>query len=477
MNGMTGESQTSLTRPLQDWLDAFRQVRRQPHEALAVLERALRDHPAEPSLWVRQARIQLDLRAYDEAEWAAWQATRLDDTDFESWYVLGLVQEARGKLYEAMASHERLISLAPGDPDALGILAHDLTVVGEPGQALPILEALHAESPDVTKFEVTLARALLGLGRLTDAQRHLDQVIRVKPRLSEAHVLSAQVQNLLLRPSAWTEQAQQAYALRPDLPANIQWQARALAADGRAQEVTPLLSRGIDQNPEAALLFVDLARVVLSQGDEASALTLIARAGELAPFHGEVIAEQARVACALHQSVDWAGLIERARTQPFNHRLAVRVGLLCLEYGDATEGLTLLALGTEGTEDVPGLTALGKGLMGEARFEEAHAALQRAVTPNIDRPETDGEMADTWRATALAAYAAEHNDLARQAFERALPWHEDDVQLWYAYGLLMFEVEDWAAGQAAFEHVLAQDPEHTEARQAYEALLARRLQM
>ncbi|GGR75397.1 hypothetical protein GCM10008959_40620 [Deinococcus seoulensis] len=106
---MTGDSHTSPTRPLRDWLEAFRQVRRQPHEALAVLELTLQDHPAEPSLWVRQARIQLDLRAYDEAEWAAWQATRLDEADFESWYVLGLVQEARGKIYEAIAAHEQLI--------------------------------------------------------------------------------------------------------------------------------------------------------------------------------------------------------------------------------------------------------------------------------------------------------------------------------------------------------------------------------
>lgn len=94
---MTEDSQTSPTRPLQNWLEAFRQVRRQPHDALAVLERALQDHPPEPSLWVREARIQLDLRAYDEAEWAAWQATRPDETDFESWCVLGLVQESRGK--------------------------------------------------------------------------------------------------------------------------------------------------------------------------------------------------------------------------------------------------------------------------------------------------------------------------------------------------------------------------------------------
>ena len=107
---MTEDSQTSPTRPLQDRLEACRQVRRQPHDALAVLERALQEHPTEPSPWVRQARIQLDLRAYDEAEWAAWQATRLDETDFESWYVLGLVQEARGEIYEAITAHEQLIT-------------------------------------------------------------------------------------------------------------------------------------------------------------------------------------------------------------------------------------------------------------------------------------------------------------------------------------------------------------------------------
>lgn len=344
-------------------------------------------------------------------------------------------------------------------------------MAGEPGRALPMVDALHAESPDVTKFEVTLARALLGLGRLTDAQRHLDQVIRVKPKLSEAHVLSAQVRNLLLRPGAWVQHARQAYVLRPDLPVNIQWQVRALAAEERAGEAVTLLRQGLDQNLEAYLLYVDLSRVLMGQGDEEGALALLARAGEIAPFHGEVIAEQARVACALNRPVDWAGLIDRAHTQPFNHRLAIRVGLLCLEYGDAAEGLQLLALGTEGTEDIPGLTALGTGLMGEARFEEAHHSLQRAVTPNIDRPETDEAMAGTWRAAALAAYAAEHNDLARQAFERALPWHEQDSQVWYAYGLLTFELEDWTCGRTAFEHVLAQDPEHNEARMAYEALL------
>ncbi|WP_022800977.1 tetratricopeptide repeat protein [Deinococcus ficus] len=469
---MTEDSQTSLTPPLEYWLDAFRQVRRQPLEALKVLEQALQAHPEEPSLWVRQARIQMDLRAYDEAEWAAWQATQLDETDFESWYVLGMVREARGKIYEAIAAHEQLLAIAPGDPDALGILAHDLAIAGEPGRALPLLEALHAQSPEVTKVEVGLGRALLGVGRLTEAQVHLDHVISVKPQLSEARVLSAQVQNLLLRRDAWIEQAHQAYALRPDLPANIQWQARALAAEEKAKDVLELLLHGTHQNPEAYLLSMDLSRVIMNQGEDQqeTALALLTRAAELAPFHGEVIAEQARIACALHQPVDWAALIARAEAQPFNHRLAIRAGKLCLEFGDAAEGLRLLALGTEGTEDIEGLTALGHGLMAEARFQEAHEVLQRAVSPNVDRPETDQAMASTWRGAALAAYASDQNELARQAFERALPWHEHDLQLWYAFGLLMFELEEWTSARQAFEHVLAQDPEHTEARRAYQAL-------
>jgi tetratricopeptide (TPR) repeat protein len=137
------------------------------------------------------------------------------------------------------------------------------------------------------------------------------------------------------------------------------------------------------------------------------------------------------------------------------------------------EGLRLLALGTEGTEDIGGLTVLGRGLMGEARFQEAHDVLQRAVRPNLDLPETDEAMKNTWSAAALAAFGSEHPQLARQAFERALPWYEHDLQLWYAYGLLLFELEDWAAARQALEHVMAQEPDYADVRQAYQALLER----
>jgi tetratricopeptide (TPR) repeat protein len=306
MDSVTNDPHTGVLLPLDHWLDAFRQRRGQPKEELGILQQALQSYPTAPALWARLAQVQLDLRNYDEAEWAAWQATRLDETDFESWYMLGIVRAARGKICEAIAAHEQLLELAPGDSTALNALAHDLTIAGHPDRALPIFEALQTHEPEVTKFEVGLSRALIGLGRLTEAQRHLEHVIGLRPELSEPHRLSAEVHDLLRRHEAWVYHAHQAYLLRPDLPANIQWEVRALVAEDKVEEAVGLLHRGLDQNLEAYLLYVDLARVYQSQGEYDSALALLGRAAELAPFHGEVIAEQVRVACELNQPVDWS---------------------------------------------------------------------------------------------------------------------------------------------------------------------------
>lgn len=101
--------------------------------------------------------------------------------------------KAAGRLAEAVAVHQEAARLAPGDGIALHNLAATLGDAGRNAEAAQTAKQALATGLDAPETWLVLARALLSLERLDEAENAYRQVIRRRPTDSSAHREFAQL--------------------------------------------------------------------------------------------------------------------------------------------------------------------------------------------------------------------------------------------------------------------------------------------
>jgi tetratricopeptide (TPR) repeat protein len=284
---------------------------------------------------------------------------------------------------------------------------------GQPDVAASVFEEILESDPDYAEAHYNLARALIELDRLPEAELHLRRAIDLRPDFSDAHFNLA----VTLGRRGETEEAERHLAraaeIDPDdLPTRVLW-ARVLAQQGQGERAIEELERVLSIDPAtpgARLALVAIgtehARELARGGDFAQAAREFGRLVELSPDDPETHVGQG-MALLLAGSYGQA----RAALEASHERLPDSAALgdllarLLATCPDAAvrDGARAVVLAERVVEIEPSLDhseTLAMALAEAGRWDEA-VALQRRVM--AEEKASSGSTSDR-RARRLALY-------------------------------------------------------------------------
>jgi tetratricopeptide (TPR) repeat protein len=163
-------------------------------EALALLQRTVRDYPDADDAWLALGRALHEQKMLEPAEAALRRAAALAPMAHEPVNELGRVLVARGNRAEAMQCFRKAIELKPNAALAWHNLGSCLAGANDHAGALEAYGKAARFAPDM--FEAHFALALLRgeRGQYADALVHARQAVRLKPSHPSARRLLEQIQ-------------------------------------------------------------------------------------------------------------------------------------------------------------------------------------------------------------------------------------------------------------------------------------------
>ncbi len=152
-------------------------------EAVAALEDAVARAPTWAVARLELARALLDTGAAPSAIAPHLEAARRSDPDNPRlYYLLGLLEEERGRPEAAAAAFERALALRPSLRDARVRLGRLLLASGRAEAAARVLEPARADAPRSLALRALLAQAYEAAGRLAEAEREWVAISRLYPK-------------------------------------------------------------------------------------------------------------------------------------------------------------------------------------------------------------------------------------------------------------------------------------------------------
>ncbi|MGW0523527.1 tetratricopeptide repeat protein [Crossiella sp. NPDC003009] len=235
------------------WADSLRQADRLP-EARAVLERALRLHPAEVDIRTEYAVL---VQAEQDAAAAlpiAEAALGLDPAEVWASQLVATLRRQCGQLAEAEALLRELVAAWPEDSGCVRALGWHLQAVDREEEAVALYRATLDQTPSNVDIGIKLGVTLRGLDRAGEAVAVLRACLTHRPQHAELwHQLGRS-----LEPHGDHEAAAQAHRTATELaPCQADaWHARIshLLARGRHTEAEPLLATALTHCPDAPQL-------------------------------------------------------------------------------------------------------------------------------------------------------------------------------------------------------------------------------
>ena len=144
----------------------LRESRRQ--EAEEALHKSVESEPTPPAFRLLGL-IRLDQHSDEEGVRLFGKALELSHDDVESWYYLGLAQQALAHSSEAFRSYQEALKLAPGDFHTQIQMGTLLLALGQRQEALVHLQAAQETRPQSPQVYRLLSEAYLGIGNLNQA--------------------------------------------------------------------------------------------------------------------------------------------------------------------------------------------------------------------------------------------------------------------------------------------------------------------
>ncbi len=180
-------------------------------EALPYLERAQQNDPRGVVPLIALGQAYAGLRNYSLSNAAYLQATKLDDSNAEAWYGLGITYraladkelrratqrtipvQARHNLDLALGALSKAVELDPSSPRARLILAESYRDSNKYTEAIAEYEAILRASPDYPPAELGLATTYWKGGEVEKAIEPLGKVLSRSPDDGEANAIMAQI--------------------------------------------------------------------------------------------------------------------------------------------------------------------------------------------------------------------------------------------------------------------------------------------
>lgn len=162
----------------------LRESRRQ--EAEEALHKSVESEPTPPAFRLLGL-IRLDQHSDEEGVRLFGKALELAHDDVESWYYLGLGQQALAHSSEALRSYQEALKLAPGDFHTQIQMGTLLLALGQRQEALVHLRAAQETRPQSPQVYRLLSEAYLGIGNLDQAFESGRHAVLLTPGDRQAH--------------------------------------------------------------------------------------------------------------------------------------------------------------------------------------------------------------------------------------------------------------------------------------------------
>lgn len=428
--------------------------------AASHLETALGADPESPQLHMELARVYLNLTQVDEALGQARQAARLSPQDAEPRrFIVDLFRLELSRndspsprlLEEALAAHQSLLEVVPGDgearvsmariyysqgdyaqaaavlrphvqsspedTDAIFLMASSLSRSGSPEKARDILESAVATQPEAPELRAALAEAREQAGDPEGARDLMLDLVEEFPSRPDYRFALARLHEQLGDHKAAAGQAQflveQFGDAQPgtrgeaDLRAAMMFLAETVAGEGdrdRALEITLKAERRFPDETRFSLKRAELL-YLLSRDDEADALLEGLAAGqERAVPRSRLSMVLLRAGAAMEQDGEYRRAEELLRKSighdSGNHAALNYLGYMLADHEkDLDEALELIrrALALDESNGAY-LDSLGWTLFRKGLLEEAEEPLQRAAEAIPEEAVVHDHLGDLYHA-------------------------------------------------------------------------------
>jgi predicted Zn-dependent protease len=338
-------------------------------EALRVLQDASRRDPASVAVACALGRVLLAQGRVEDALRAMQPAARRSDPAApELWMLLGHARMAHGQPVEAAEAFRAWLRLEPGNTDARMRLAAALADAQQPAEAETEIRRCLAAGAATPETSFVLARALMGQGRLDEAEVVMRDVVRARP----GH-LTAQ-QNL----------------------SELVWMRTGDIGAACAE-----LDATLQKQPDLHRLWITKARLLVSARRAPQALAAIDQGLAVAGDDPDLL----RAAATVALDVDGSRALEFAqralRATPDDRAALVAFGNASLAVGDARQALeTAARLHESDPTDGQALAMQADALrmLGDGRYRELldYEGLVRAELLDVPEgwPDLDAYLAD-----------------------------------------------------------------------------------
>jgi arylsulfatase A-like enzyme/predicted Zn-dependent protease len=265
--------------------------------AAGKVKQALAADPEIIEAYSRLGNIYTKAGKHADAVAAYKQALGLDPEHLQSTYNLALAYRALGQIDEAIVGFERTEQLDPRSGRAHFQLGDIFMQRGDPARALDVLTKGLALDVDRPPFLVKLAEAYLELRRYDEAEKALNEAVRLRGDVPRGHYNLALVQEQRGNAAAARAMYETEVAANPGNYGAQFNLGRLLAKEGRTAEAARRFRASIEARPEFAEGYLYLAKALLDLGDlqaaEQAAKQGLARKAErtIAPLGHYVLAD------------------------------------------------------------------------------------------------------------------------------------------------------------------------------------------
>lgn len=219
-------------------------------EALGSFDRAIMANRENPQAHHGRGSALDKLGRLDEAIAAYGRAIALAPNYAEAYCDRGSALAERNDWEAALADQKKAHALNPGAAECLANLALVLCHFKRFQEALAHSEQALLQNPNHVTARTANIMALIGVGRLLDAEAQVDSLINFQPRLPDGYIWRARVLHLLGQPHAALTAAETALQVAPENITALNCLALALGNLNRPEEALAVFDQALKLKPK-----------------------------------------------------------------------------------------------------------------------------------------------------------------------------------------------------------------------------------
>ena len=401
-----------------------------------------------------------------------------------------LAHHQAGRLAEAKTLYDAILTVQPGQPDALHFLGLLACQLKQYDAGIALMQRSLVERPDASYFN-NLGNMLRECGRLDDAIAHYRRAVALRPDYPEAHNNLGNALRDAREPSAAMASCARAIELRPGYAEAYNNLGNALQDLGEHDAAAASYGKAVAHNAQYAQAYSNLGNVLRAQDKLDAAADAYRRALALQP--GFRVAHQG-LSATLIAAGDPHGAVEHARAglDPRDADAHYVLGKLLCGMNDFDNAARVLAQAIEiDPAHAPAWARLGDIGCQRGEYEQAVRLCRRAIELdpklaeaynflglaylNLDRMDA-AELsyrhaidlnpgdADAHHNLADALYRRDKLDEAAKCYEIARELGADPVKIQLTLGDILWAKRDFAGAVDAFRAAIDQDPYRAYAR-------------